>query len=226
MDRWMGKAKEAGRKLRGAMKDGGFYVALTLCLMMVGGAAFFARSANQTPTPAPPQATVSPVVHTPTQVDRLANVAGPAEPAPIWPVSGREILKGQSDTEPQWSGALGQFELHTGVDILAAPGEAVLSVLPGTVNAAYSDPLLGYCVEVSHEGGYHSRYANLASLRMVSLGERVAEGQEIGAVGTSAAAESDLAPHLHYELYKAGAWALAGVEPASASHEEYEEHTP
>ena len=56
---------------------------------------------------------------------------------------------------------------------------------------------------LEHEGGYETTYANLQSKPTVETGDSVSAGQIIGAVGTTAAAESG-APHLHFAVSRDG----------------------
>ena len=178
----------------------GFGLALGACLLMVGGAAYFVRSAP--PTPAPETA---PVVMTPQVVEQLSDVAG--APQFTWPVSGHEILTPHSDSEPIYNKTLDLFALHHGVDILADMGEAVVSASDGTVTAARKDPMLGYLIEITGENGLVCRYANLTSLASVAAGQRVRQGDVIGSVGNSADGESLMKSHLHYEAFRDGEWA-------------------
>lgn len=224
MDRWIHWIKDGGRRLREALSRGAFSISLACCLLLVGGAAYYARNMQRVPTPAAPQSTVSPVAMTPDSVDRLEDMvmATPAS-EPIWPVSSRQILTAHDEQSPQWSETLGQWAIHAGIDIQAAPGEAVLATISGSVTQAYKDALLGYTVEIAGEDGYIARYANLGTLLLVTPGDRVQQGQPIGSVGTSAPSESAMAVHLHYELRKDGEWALADVVTGAAEHEEYDE---
>ena len=65
-------------------------------------------------------------------------------------------------------------------------------------------PVRGYTVEITHSGGWVSRYACLGTLEMADPGETVKQGATIGSVGTSALAEAADGPHLHFELLKDG----------------------
>ena len=96
------------------------------------------------------------------------------------------------------------WRIHCGVDIAAEEGTAVLCARAGTVAAVTEDVMLGTTVVIDHEGGYRTTYANLAEHPAVSAGESVTAGAVIGAVGTSAAAESAQPPHLHFAVTKDG----------------------
>ncbi|MDL2206092.1 M23 family metallopeptidase, partial [Eubacteriales bacterium OttesenSCG-928-N13] len=173
MDRWIDGCKSALKTLRGALNRGAFSLTLAACLAMVGGAAYYARNAGRTPTPAAPQPTIAPVVMTPSSVETLEDaLARDTAPQPIWPLSGREQLTMHDEHAPQWSETLGIWTIHTGVDIAAAAGEAVLATLAGTVVRAERDAQLGNLIEIQHDDGHLSRYANLSTM-LVTVGERV-----------------------------------------------------
>lgn len=68
----------------------------------------------------------------------------------------------------------------------------MLAACGGTVQAVTEDPLLGTTVVLAHDDGYQTTYANLQPHPDVAAGEEVSAGQIIGAVGSTAAAESDM----------------------------------
>jgi murein DD-endopeptidase MepM/ murein hydrolase activator NlpD len=105
---------------------------------------------------------------------------------------------------------------HNGVDLIAPQGDPVLAVADGTVTDVISSRKgLGNVVEITHPGGYVTRYAHLADIT-VSRGQRVQRGRKIASVGISG---NSFAPHLHFELLKDGEYLdpvdffLAGVTP-------------
>ena len=81
----------------------------------------------------------------------------------------------------------------------------------GTVLAVYEDEYYGMTVVLEHDGGYTSRYCNLAETVQVSVGESVSAGQTIGKVGATALIESASQSHLHFEVCLNG----DPVDPAS-----------
>ena len=105
---------------------------------------------------------------------------------------------------------------HNGVDLIAPQGDPVLAVADGTVtDVVTSHKGLGNVVEITHPGGYVTRYAHLADIT-VSRGQRVQRGRKIASVGISG---NTFAPHLHFELLKGGEYLdpvycfFAGVTP-------------
>jgi murein DD-endopeptidase MepM/ murein hydrolase activator NlpD len=88
---------------------------------------------------------------------------------------------------------------HNGLDLVAHSGEPVYATADGVViNVIKSRKGLGNVVEISHEGGYVTRYAHLADIE-VKKGRKVAKGSRIGYVGVSG---NSFAPHLHYEVIR------------------------
>ncbi|MBR3013073.1 MAG: M23 family metallopeptidase [Bacteroidales bacterium] len=105
---------------------------------------------------------------------------------------------------------------HNGVDLIAPQGDPVLAVADGTVtDIIHERKGLGNVVEITHPGGYVTRYAHLADIK-VSRGQRVQRGRRIASVGISG---NSFAPHLHFELIKDGEYLnpvdcfFAGVTP-------------
>ena len=105
---------------------------------------------------------------------------------------------------------------HNGVDLIAPQGDPVLAVADGTVtDIIHERKGLGNVVEITHPGGYVTRYAHLADIK-VSKGQRVQRGRRIASVGISG---NSFAPHLHLELIKDGEYLnpvdcfFAGVTP-------------
>ena len=86
---------------------------------------------------------------------------------------------------------------HNGLDLLASQGEPVYAAADGMVSdASRSSRGQGNIIEITHPGGYLTRYEHLSELN-VSKGQFVKRGRRIGSVGMSGQA---FAPHLHYEV--------------------------
>ena len=93
---------------------------------------------------------------------------------------------------------------HTGVDYGAPTGAAVVAVSHGTVVSATRDNTNGRMVRLRHASGYETYYLHLSAFAPgIRRGARVAQGQTIGAVGSTGLATG---PHLHYGLKKNGTW--------------------
>lgn len=88
---------------------------------------------------------------------------------------------------------------HGGLDLIAPAGEEVYAAGNGVVSSVQrSRKGFGNVVEITHKGGYITRYAHLSDIA-VRNGVSVKTGDRIGAVGMSG---SSFAPHLHYEVLK------------------------
>ena len=90
---------------------------------------------------------------------------------------------------------------HNGLDIIAVQGEPVYATASGYVSDVINSRKgQGNVVEITHPGGYKTRYAHLADIQ-VRKGVQVRKGACVGYVGISG---NSFAPHLHYEIVKDG----------------------
>ena len=125
------------------------------------------------------------------------------QPAPlsfISPVSGT-VVKEHSLEMPVFSITLGEWRVHTGIDISCEEGSGVFASEAGVVSAIYSDPMLGYTVEITHRDNIKTRYSNLSNdIGDLKVGDTVACGDRIGAVGDTSVSELAEEPHLHFEV--------------------------
>ena len=119
------------------------------------------------------------------------------------PTSG-SIMKGHSVETPVFSQTLGDWRVHTGIDIAAEIGADVKAVAGGTVTAVRNDHFMGKTVEVTHDGGIVSVYSNLASEVAVKVGDAVNAGDKLGTVGDTSLTELADESHLHFEILVSG----------------------
>lgn len=108
-----------------------------------------------------------------------------------WPVHGR--VSGRFGSQRVYNGARGTP--HSGMDIAAPPGTAVRAPAGGIV--IFADPALyltGGTVLIDHGFGVNSSFLHLSRID-VRVGDRVAPGQVLGAVGATGRATG---PHLHW----------------------------
>ena len=111
------------------------------------------------------------------------------------------VVKEHSLEVPVFSITLGEWRVHTGIDISCDEGAGVFASEAGVVTAIYSDPMLGYTVEITHRGDLKTRYSNLSSdVGDLKVGDEVSLGDKIGVVGDSALCELAEEPHLHFEV--------------------------
>lgn len=89
---------------------------------------------------------------------------------------------------------------HKGVDYGAPIGTRVRATADGTVQFAGRQGGYGNFIVLQHAGGITTAYGHLSRIN-VRQGQRVSQGDMIGAVGNTGAST---APHLHYEFRVAG----------------------
>lgn len=207
LDRWVRRqTARAGRGVKALCADRerlskvGFYAALALLLGVLGSASYAYRTRLERERAA--------AAETPRAVVAVQTPIPTPQPTPEparWgmPLDG-EIVTPYSPEEPLWSDALSQWQTHPALDIAGAPGEAVYACGAGIVSDAWKDRLWGNVIVIEHEDGYRSTYAGLNTLELVEVGQRVALGQAISAVGDSATCEGDAGWHLHFALERDG----------------------
>ena len=127
-------------------------------------------------------------------------------------LSGRPVKKGwmSSPFGRRKDPFTGQSAWHEGVDFAGSKGADVVAVAGGVVTWSGDRYGYGEMVEVSHGGGYTTRYAHNQENK-VKVGDLVKKGQVVAQMGSSGRSTG---PHVHYEVYKHG----RAVDPASYIH--------
>ncbi len=95
---------------------------------------------------------------------------------------------------------LQNWRAHNGVDYSAPTGTPVRSVGDGVVESAGRQNGYGNVVQLLHSNGSSTLYAHLSRID-VQKGQRVEQGQRVGAVGATGWATG---PHLHFEFRVGG----------------------
>lgn len=137
-----------------------------------------------------------------------ADVAASQEyetPLYVMPCSG-VISKAFDDSVPVYSLTMGDYRVHTGIDITADEGSAVYACSAGVVSAVYDDPYMGQCIEIDHGSEITTLYACLSPeiADNIAVGYEVSCGELIATVGEGSGVEMADEPHLHFELKLAG----------------------
>jgi len=102
----------------------------------------------------------------------------------------------------------GRRRMHRGVDYGAPVGTSVRATASGRVlMAGWCGNGPGNCVVIEHANGWRSQYFHLEEVH-VSAGTSVAQGVEIGEVGSTGLSTG---PHLHFQLGRDG----QAVDPVS-----------
>lgn len=200
-------------KFRDSLRGKGYYIALILCAVAIGIAGFFYyRNAEDSPQQlqqptAAVQGTAPANVQVVAPTEQTRPVTTPTTP----PVTGtkptKTTLPVAGDTLSEYSmdalcynPTTRDWRVHDGIDIAAEAGTAVCAAADGTVYTVYEDETMGMTVVISHEGGYTTRYASLASEVPVAAGDTVTMGQTIGTVGNTALLESAVGDHVHFSV--------------------------
>ncbi|MFM7364531.1 MAG: LysM peptidoglycan-binding domain-containing M23 family metallopeptidase [Cuspidothrix sp.] len=105
----------------------------------------------------------------------------------------------------------GDVFFHSGIDLLAPVGSSVQAIAPGIVVFAKEQGSYGKLVIINHTDGLQSRYAQLDSIK-VTFGQKVNQGDILGAVGTSGQPTSTQ-PHLHFEVRSNGSLGWEAKDP-------------
>ncbi|MDR1961522.1 MAG: peptidoglycan DD-metalloendopeptidase family protein [Gracilibacteraceae bacterium] len=101
-----------------------------------------------------------------------------------WPISG--------NITSYYGGA----RRHTGIDIDGETGQPFYAAGAGTVSSAGWMGSYGYCILIDHGDGVTTRYAHASQL-LVTAGDKVTKGQNIGLVGSTGRSTGS---HLHFEI--------------------------
>ncbi len=220
------KQKPSMQRIGEFMEGKGFYIVLSLCVVAIGISGYFLMSGFLSPdntsldsplqeVTGSAQVEVPPSQNTPVTPPADEAAVSPAETLITeepqededssqvtvftWPVNGN-IYRDYSLEVFAYDPTMGDWRVHAGVDIEAGLGAEVMAVTTGTVSEIRDDPLMGTTVVISHGDGLESVYANLASVPAVKVGDAVKPGSVVGAVGSTAIAESAGPTHLHLEM--------------------------
>ena len=120
----------------------------------------------------------------------------------IWPTTG-VITQYYGPTavvaEPPFHG---YAHFHQGVDIANHPDTPIVAADGGTVIfSGWSSVGLGNCVAIDHGNGFITWYGHLAELPAVTVGQRVAQGQYLGPLGSTGDSSG---PHTHFAMLRDG----------------------
>ena len=118
-----------------------------------------------------------------------------ADPS-IWPVRGWLTSGFGWRRNP----VLRSRQLHTGLDIAAPRGTAVMAPADGHVVFAGYHSAFGNVLVIDHGSGITTKYAHTSDI-LVEVGDRILRGDMIARVGNTGRSTG---PHLHYEVVKDG----------------------
>jgi murein DD-endopeptidase MepM/ murein hydrolase activator NlpD len=119
-----------------------------------------------------------------------------------WPVTGR--ISGRFGNQRVYNGSPGSP--HSGMDIAAPSGTAVLAPAAGVVTLVAPDfYLTGGTLLIDHGHGISSNFLHLSRID-VKVGDRVEQGQAVARVGATGRATG---PHLHWGM----SWFDVRIDP-------------
>jgi murein DD-endopeptidase MepM/ murein hydrolase activator NlpD len=99
--------------------------------------------------------------------------------------------------------AAGHCISGTGTPVYAAAQGHVVSLNGGCVPKGMSSCAVFGAIGIDHENGYISQYLHMdLSSFLVSPGDHVSAGQQIGLSGNTSPSDPPLGPHLHFEVLK------------------------
>lgn len=110
----------------------------------------------------------------------------------LWPVSGT-VTSGFGERKNPLG--LGD-DFHPGLDIAADEGSPIAAAAAGRVISAGPDGGYGNLIVIDNGNGVTTRYGHCSRI-YARVGETVAAGQSIGAVGSTG---HSTGPHLHFEV--------------------------
>jgi murein DD-endopeptidase MepM/ murein hydrolase activator NlpD len=94
----------------------------------------------------------------------------------------------------------GEEAVHKGVDFAGSRGDEVVAVAAGVVTWAGVRAGYGKLVEISHGGGFTTRYAHNEK-SLVNVGDTVTRGEPIALMGSTGRSTG---PHVHFEVLRNG----------------------
>lgn len=101
--------------------------------------------------------------------------------------------------------SLGHWHFHTGLDMAASAGSAVVACLDGTVDeVVIDDKLDGTTVTIQHENGLKTVYSYIDIKEGLKKGDKIKRGEQIGTVSEPEGAEFKQEAHLHFEVIENG----------------------
>lgn len=151
----------------------------------------------------------TPIVEVPSQSDNATDE--PSRPVSstnplilIAPVEGYSVGMVYAMESHVYNKTLNEWGVHSGIDLVAPVGTAVVASADGVVADITYSILEGTVVAIEHADGFRTVYKSLSNEVEVAVGDNVKSGQVIGAVSDSAGNEVGEGAHVHFEIYKDG----------------------
>lgn len=190
------------------LKRKGFYVALAVCLVAVGGASFAALNKAGGPTLEEPSAGLTQQMTLPPETTAANPVGAQATNVPdtreettkaaskdvsmeanennkpyesyyMYPLS-ENTGKKFSNGELVPSKTMGDWRVHGGVDFTGAKGNQVKAINDGIVLSVEKNDLWGYVVKIDHGNKLVASYCGLGKEVKVKKGDKIKIGEVLG----------------------------------------------
>lgn len=112
----------------------------------------------------------------------------------IWPLPGRSRIS--SPFGPRKAPIAGASTYHKGIDISGNTGDEIIAALAGTVVVSQYSVSSGNWIQIDHGNGLRTSYLHCSKL-LVSVGDKVKQGEVIGLVGSTGISTGS---HLHFSV--------------------------
>lgn len=119
----------------------------------------------------------------------------------VSPIKDGVVSKEYADDHLLKDNTTGIWQTHQAIDYVAVDGSKVLACYEGTVEKVEHSMMDGVVVTIKHSKNLKSVYKCLSDDVLVSEGDKVSTGQEIGSVSSNLTEKAD-GVHLHFELYE------------------------
>ena len=179
------------RKLKYFFKRNSYAIAVSVCVLLV--LTLVSVTALSFVNDGEGNNTIEEVPNVPTGSEEVVVFTSPIEGGTITKEYAEDFLLEDSTT--------GIWQTHQALDYSASDGTKVLAVYDGEVESIENSMMDGLVITIKHAGNLKSVYKCLGDEALVSEGDKVTKGQEIGSVSTNLTEKADGA-HLHFELYE------------------------
>ena len=205
------KESEFFRKMKQVRVNRAIYISAVVILLSLAVVLAITAATNRAKkdpsgeetTPSLTEPATEPTDNTPTTKpdDTKPTVKDETAPELSLPVSGK-LTKQHSVDIQVFSQTMQDWRVHLGIDISTEENAPVCAAADGKVEQIWEDPMMGWCVALSHTGECVTVYKNLGAemAEGLAVGNTVQKGQLLGYVGDSAMLEIAEEPHLHMEM--------------------------
>jgi murein DD-endopeptidase MepM/ murein hydrolase activator NlpD len=220
---------DSDSKIKKFFTGKGFYVALAVCLVAVGGVAVATfvstmpglhndggsgnppltttsasdKAAENVVTDVPDDRTTpttrEKTTHAPTTTTQADIQTGTSDVELFILPLTNEVSKDFSNDSPVYSETMNDWRIHSGADFKGTAGQEVKALADGTILAVEEDPIWGHVISIDHGFGIQSRYCGVTAVTSLKKGDAVKVNDVIGTL-SDIPCESLDGSHLHLEI--------------------------